>query len=60
MEYINQYRLSVAAKKLESTDEPVINIATDTGFNNVSYFIRAFKNNFQMTPTQYRRFGHNI
>lgn len=60
MEYINQYRLSVAAKKLESTDEPVINIAADTGFNNVSYFNRAFKNKFQMTPTQYRRCGHNI
>lgn len=60
MEYINQYRLSVAAKKLISTDEPVINIAADTGFNNVSYFNRAFKKKFQMTPTQYRKYGNRV
>lgn len=57
LEYINQYRLSIAAKQLETTDNAIINIAIDNGFNNVSYFNRAFKAKFCMTPTQYRKQG---
>lgn len=55
MEYINQYRLSVAARALETTKNPIINIAVDTGFHNVSYFNRAFRAKYNMTPTEYRR-----
>lgn len=55
MEYINQYRLSVAIRQLETTKNPVINIAVDAGFNNVSYFNRVFKSKYNMTPTEYRR-----
>ena len=55
LEYINKYRLTIAAKQLITTDNPIINIAIDTGFNNVSYFNRAFKTKFHMTPTEYRK-----
>jgi AraC-like DNA-binding protein len=55
LEYINQYRLSIAARELETTKNPVINIAVDTGFNNVSYFNRAFRAKYNMTPTEYRK-----
>lgn len=58
LDYINKYRLSIAAKQLVTTENPVINIAIDTGFNNVSYFNRAFKSKFHMTPTEYRK-GRN-
>lgn len=55
LEYINSYRLSIAADSLTKTDTSVLNIAIDTGFNNVSYFNRAFKKKYGMTPTQYRK-----
>ena len=55
LEYINRYRLAMAANLLTKTNEAVLNIAIDTGFNNVSYFNRAFKANYGMTPTQYRK-----
>lgn len=55
LEYINSYRLSIAADYLTKTDKSVLNIAIETGFNNVSYFNRVFKNKFGMTPTQYRK-----
>lgn len=55
LEYINQYRLSVAARELETTKNPIINIAVDTGFHNVSYFNRVFREKYNMTPTEYRK-----
>ena len=55
LEYINGYRLSIGADYLTRTNQSVLNIAIDVGFNNVSYFNRAFKNKFGMTPTQYRK-----
>lgn len=55
IEYINFYRLSLAANKLIESDEQIINIAIDTGFNNISYFNRAFKKRFTMTPKEYRQ-----
>lgn len=55
LEFINGYRLNFAAKLLIETENPIINIAFETGFNNVSYFNRAFKKKFCMTPTEYRK-----
>lgn len=55
LEYINGYRLSVGADYLTKTNHSVLAISIDVGFNNVSYFNRAFKNKFGMTPTQYRK-----
>lgn len=55
LDFINGYRLSIAAKMLTETKNPIINIALETGFNNVSYFNRAFKVKYHMTPTEYRK-----
>jgi AraC-like DNA-binding protein len=55
MEYIIKVRLRRAAELLLSTDFKLINIAFDTGFNNVSYFIRAFRACFKCSPTEYRK-----
>ena len=53
--FVNQFRLDCAARKLLETDDSVLSIALNTGFNNVSFFNRAFKKQFGQTPGQYRK-----
>lgn len=53
--YLVDYRLELAAKQLAETDYRVIDVAENCGFHNHSYFTRAFRGKYQMTPTEYRR-----
>lgn len=53
--YLIEYRLNRAADKLRNTDETIINIASDTGFENLSNFNRLFKKRFLMTPSEFRK-----
>lgn len=55
--YLVHYRLKRAAKLLITTQSGVSTIAHDTGFENVGYFCRKFKEVFQMTPGEYRKKG---
>lgn len=54
IEYLNQYRLEVAAGQLAQTSLPVTSIALECGFNNISYFNRVFRKKFGITPKEYR------
>lgn len=54
-EYLNACRLNAAAEALRTTDDTVLAIAERTGFKNLSYFNRAFKAHFGLTPREYRR-----
>ena len=53
--FLNEYRLNTAAEALQTTDETVLTIASRCGFQNLSYFNRAFKAHFGMTPRDYRK-----
>lgn len=53
--YINEYKISEAAKMLRETDKKEIEIALDIGFDNFSYFISIFKSIVHCTPSQYRK-----
>ena len=55
-EYINILRLANAAKLLQNTDEKIIDIAYNCGFNSISYFNRIFKSHYGMTPREYREY----
>lgn len=55
IEYLNQYRLSTAANLLRTTDDSIMDISFECGYNNVSYFNRAFKKKYNMTPKEYRK-----
>lgn len=55
IDYINNYRLDVASAMLREKDDSVMEIALDTGFNNISYFNKVFKSKFKITPSQYRK-----
>ena len=54
-EYLNACRLNAAAEALRSTDDTVLAVAERTGFKNLSYFNRAFKARFGLTPREYRK-----
>lgn len=53
-DYINSQRIKNAAWLLKNTKQSVISIATQTGFNNVTYFNRLFKNLYGVSPKIYR------
>lgn len=55
--YVVHLRLTHARQLLETTDEPITEIAMKSGFSNVSYFIRSFKAMYGMAPLQYRKGG---
>jgi AraC-like DNA-binding protein len=54
-EFILRTRLQAAARRLASTQDPIIHIALDCGFSSQSYFSARFKEFFTMSPNRYRR-----
>ena len=54
-EFIIQVRLNKACDMLINTSNPVLEIATAVGFNNLSNFNRQFKRYYELTPSQYRK-----
>lgn len=53
--YLVNYRLELSAKQLIGTDQKIIDVATNCGFNNHSYFTRAFLKKYGFTPAKYRQ-----
>lgn len=53
--YIRKRRLSEAAKKLVYTDQKIIEIAMDCGFESPEAFSRAFKLVYHFSPQAYRK-----
>ncbi|WP_160692136.1 helix-turn-helix domain-containing protein [Clostridium sp. C2-6-12] len=60
IEYINNYRLEVASKLLDTTDKSIMDISFEVGFNNVSYFNKLFKTKFKLTPREFRDINQKI
>lgn len=55
IEYLNDYRLTIASRLLISSSSSILAIALESGFDNLSYFNRLFKKRFDMTPSQFRK-----
>lgn len=53
--YLIEYRLSRATSELRNTQNTVLEIADNCGFDNLSNFNRLFKKRFGMTPSQFRK-----
>lgn len=54
IDYLNEYRLTMASRLLVSSDSSILTIAEEVGYDNLSYFNRTFKKRFAMTPREYR------
>lgn len=55
VEYLNDYRLTMASRLLLASDNSVLAVASESGFDNVSYFNRLFRRKFGTTPSHYRK-----
>lgn len=55
IDYLNEYRLTMASRLLLSSDSSILAIASEVGFDNLSYFNRIFKKRFGQTPRDYRK-----
>ena len=53
-EYINNVRLEYAKKMIITTNKTVIEIAMDSGFDNLSHFYHEFKRRFKKAPLEIR------
>ena len=53
-EYIRALRLTTAAKELRDSNEKVIHVALNGGFDSHDGFTRAFSKQFDITPKKYR------
>ncbi len=59
-DYIMKLRLERAELLLSTGTLPVTEIAMQTGFNNLSFFIRVFKKAYGYTPLKYRNRLNNL
>lgn len=53
--YVNTIKLSKAKALLETTDQPIINISYELGYEDCGYFIKVFKKKYNETPASYRK-----
>lgn len=53
--YVTHYRLSNACYLMENTEQSILQCAYNSGFASVRNFNHCFKENFNTTPTEYRK-----
>ncbi len=53
-DYVNEYRISMAAQLLKETDKSILEIAFEVGFGNYSHFNRQFQKSKGKTPRIFR------
>jgi len=54
-DYVNRYRVEAAKIQLLNSEQTVLDIAMNVGFNAKSSFYTAFKKETQLTPSEYRK-----
>lgn len=53
-QFLNYYRIREASQLIAISDQPIANIAMDVGYNSISSFNKAFKENHGMPPREFR------
>ena len=56
IDYLNDMRIAYACQLLSETDQTISEVCYNSGFNNISNFIRMFRKRKQLTPNAYREF----
>ena len=55
IQYLKQYRIQRAAKLLAETSMKIVDVGTECGFQEMSYFARAFREIKGCTPSEFRK-----
>lgn len=59
-QWVNGLRLQYAADLLASTDDPVVAVSMQAGFENLSHFYHLFRRQFGLAPARYREIHRRI
>ena len=54
-QYVTYLRLEHAKQMLQETDISVTEVAMQSGYQNITYFIRSFKKTYGLSPLKYRK-----
>lgn len=54
-EYMIKKRMKLAKEQLRNTEKTVSDVAIEVGYDNLSYFVRLFRNYYGVTPKQYQK-----
>lgn len=54
-EYVNDIRIEKSKQLLTGSDDAIMNIALQVGYNNVTYFNRVFRKQTGISPGEYRK-----
>jgi AraC-like DNA-binding protein len=57
MQYLTQWRLALAAHRLQGSQRPAGSVAEEVGYDSEAAFSRAFKREYGMPPATWRRHG---
>ncbi|MDU2122573.1 MAG: AraC family transcriptional regulator [Clostridium celatum] len=60
VQYINNLRLEKSSILLTSTNNAIMDISLEVGFDNLSYFNKLFKRKYNLTPKEFRTINSNI
>lgn len=60
IQYINNLRLEKSSILLTSTNNTIMDISLEVGFDNLSYFNKLFKRKYNLTPKEFRTINSNI
>ena len=55
VEYLTKIRIEMAKKRLKNQDLSIMDIASEVGYDDSSYFSKVFKRNTGLSPSQYRK-----
>lgn len=54
-EYMNDIRINQAARRLSESEDKIIDIAGQCGYDNIGYFIKRFRQSKGVSPSVYRK-----
>lgn len=60
IQYINNLRLEKSSILLTSTNNTIMDISLEVGFDNLSYFNKLFKRKYNLTPKEFRTVNSTI
>ncbi|MCD9020717.1 helix-turn-helix transcriptional regulator [Cohnella silvisoli] len=59
-EWLNGFKLQYAASLLLHTEESIIDISIEAGFDNLSHFYHVFKRYYKLSPARYRKVNKKV